>query len=247
MSDIRILIVEDDLMSMSRLRKLLEDFKYSNIRCAANSSEAIDILFGDEIDLILMDIELENSKLNGIQLTEKVNAKYDIPIIYVTGNTEVETMQQVTNTQYAQFITKPYTPQQLHASITLAFLKHENTIEIDGNNTFSRKKDVFVKKGKKWIKILIADIVYLESIDGILHIHTSERKYSCTSTLKYFGGKKYSKDLIRIHNKYIIDISRMVSLDVTHHEVTIDKSNAEVVLPVGSTYRRLFYDRFDRL
>ncbi len=96
-----ILCVEDDDQNWD-VAQLCLDENYTMLR-AANSEEACERLheLGDEIQLILMDIELRGSELNGVELTELFRGRqlnralpayaYDLPlvtnpIIFVTAH-----------------------------------------------------------------------------------------------------------------------------------------------------------------
>ena len=247
MSDVTILIVEDNVQSRERLESLLIGFGYSNIKLAVDSAAAIENVTLYPIDLILMDIELDHSTLNGVELTKWVNDNYNIPVIYITGNTDLTTIQDVGTTRHQEFISKPYTPQQLHASIALTFIKHKSTEATDSNSAFKRGKYVFIKQSKKYQKIFIPDIIYLEADDKLLWIHTENVSISLTtSSLKEFHGRKYSNDILRIHNKYSVNINMVVSFEVSVHEITIMKNGKEKQLPVGRMYRKELYERLER-
>ncbi len=73
----KVLYVEDEEANLDVARICLE--KKYELLLARNDREACEILtkYGDEIAIILMDIELKNSKLDGIQLTKLVRGKLD--------------------------------------------------------------------------------------------------------------------------------------------------------------------------
>lgn len=73
----KVLYVEDEEANLDVARICLE--KKYDLLLARNDREACQILtqYGEEIAIILMDIELKNSKLDGIQLTKLIRGKLD--------------------------------------------------------------------------------------------------------------------------------------------------------------------------
>lgn len=75
-------------------------------------------------DLILMDISLKG-ELNGIQTSERILQQHDIPIVYLTGNTDQETIKLARNTQPYGFLIKPFEQSNLHSTIEMALERHK--------------------------------------------------------------------------------------------------------------------------
>ncbi|MCG9881210.1 MAG: response regulator, partial [Bacteroidia bacterium] len=61
----KILIVEDDAMSLESLKRILENIGYQNISHVTNGLDALNLLKSNSFELVLMDIGLEG-KLDGI-------------------------------------------------------------------------------------------------------------------------------------------------------------------------------------
>ena len=77
MSEIRILIVEDQTMLASALATLLEYEKdFQIVAMAENGLSALEILAETKIDLVLTDIEMP--EMDGISLTQEISKKYPL-------------------------------------------------------------------------------------------------------------------------------------------------------------------------
>ncbi|NLW77361.1 MAG: response regulator, partial [Methanomicrobiales archaeon] len=83
----RILIVEDEFVTAASLSVVLNDFGFEVVGTVDNGEEAI--FSAKELlpDLILMDIIL-NGEMTGIAAVSTIKEKYDIPIIFLTGQSD---------------------------------------------------------------------------------------------------------------------------------------------------------------
>jgi len=73
-----------------------------------------------------MDIMLEG-EMNGIELSQKINQKHDIPIIYCSAYNDIETVDQAVLTNPYGYILKPIDDRELRATIKIALYKQEMT------------------------------------------------------------------------------------------------------------------------
>jgi len=124
----RILVVEDELIVAENLREILNGFGYITEQPAADSTEAIAAVEAFAPDLILMDIVLEGSELDGIETAREIRSRWDIPIIFVTAFSDDETLQRVQKIEPLAYILKPFNERELNAAIGLALNKHHTEI-----------------------------------------------------------------------------------------------------------------------
>lgn len=78
--------------------------------------EAVEIVNNGNIDLILMDIMLEG-KIDGIDAMKQIRNYSDVPVIYVTGNSDQTTIKRAKETSYVAYLVKPIVLDQLKNSI----------------------------------------------------------------------------------------------------------------------------------
>ncbi|MGK7370093.1 MAG: response regulator, partial [Candidatus Halalkalibacterium sp. M3_1C_030] len=86
----KILIVEDDRLISLMLSKMVQKMGHEVLAVHAQGEQAV--ISTDElpVDLILMDIMLEGS-IDGIEAMQEIQTKHDIPVIYITGNSDEST------------------------------------------------------------------------------------------------------------------------------------------------------------
>ena len=108
----RIVIVEDDFLIQELHKQYIEKMGHHVIATFSNGEDAVDFFRTNDADLILMDIRLETS-LDGIETMKKIHKLNEIPVLYVTGNTEESNLRRALNNQMKGFLSKPVMPQDL--------------------------------------------------------------------------------------------------------------------------------------
>ena len=83
----RILIVEDDGIIAYSLRRLVQKLGYEVVGPVPSGEQAIQKASETNPDLVLMDINLAG-ELNGIEAAAQIQARADIPVVYLSGYTE---------------------------------------------------------------------------------------------------------------------------------------------------------------
>ena len=128
MSDI--LIVDDERDIRELIGDILEDEGYTT-RLAANSTEAMSEVNAEPPGLLILDIWLKDSKMDGIDILKTVKRDNpDIPIIIISGHSNIEIAVAAIKQGAYDFIEKPFNIDQLLVVIRRAMetsrLRREN-------------------------------------------------------------------------------------------------------------------------
>ncbi len=103
-----ILIVDDELDIRTLLKGVLEDEGYS-CHQAKNSDEALTIVNQSMPNLVLLDVWLEDSTLDGIGILETlVKSNPELPIVMMSGHGTIETAVSAIKLGAYDFIEKPF-------------------------------------------------------------------------------------------------------------------------------------------
>ncbi len=98
----KILIVEDEAIVAMENKMNLSLAGYQVVASVSSGEEALNKIDEATPDLILMDITLKGN-LSGIETVEKLREVSDIPIVFITGNSDNKTLhliKEITNTSY---------------------------------------------------------------------------------------------------------------------------------------------------
>lgn len=139
MSKIRILVVEDEPIIALNLKQTLIELEYDVVGIANNRCNTMKIL-NDKTkipDLILMDIYLQGPT-TGIDIAHELkDILPDVPVIFLTANSEVATIKEASETLAYGYLIKPYKKTHLLAAIEVALKKSK-----EDNKKFTDLKTV---------------------------------------------------------------------------------------------------------
>ena len=103
-------------MIANNIKAILKDEKYL-ATTASNSEEALKYIKSTDYDLIILDVWLDNSKLDGLQLLKKIRTFSLMPIIVISGHGNIDMAVQAIKDGANEFIEKPFTTERLLLSV----------------------------------------------------------------------------------------------------------------------------------
>jgi two-component system, cell cycle sensor histidine kinase and response regulator CckA len=115
-SQAQILIVEDERIVALDLQRRLRRLGYTVAGVAGTGAEAIAHALALRPDLVLMDIRLPGG-LDGLETAAFLRTHLNLPIIYVTGAVDPQTLTRVRQTAPALLLGKPVTDERLHDAL----------------------------------------------------------------------------------------------------------------------------------
>ena len=102
----KIMIVEDEvIIAMSYIAEL-RNASFEVSEALVTGEEAVEIFSTINPDLILMDIALKG-KIDGIGAAKQIIKKKNLPIIFMTGNSDIETKKRALALNPAGYMIKP--------------------------------------------------------------------------------------------------------------------------------------------
>ncbi|MEO7731914.1 MAG: diguanylate cyclase [Kofleriaceae bacterium] len=129
----RILVVEDERVIARDLQEALRELGYTAVGVASCSEDAIAKTAELHPDLVLMDIHL-HGEIDGIQTAAMVRGRFRLPVVYLTANTNAETLARALETSPGGYLAKPYNPRTLRTTLELAFRQHETELALHSAN-----------------------------------------------------------------------------------------------------------------
>jgi DNA-binding NarL/FixJ family response regulator len=103
----QILIVEDERLVTFDLRRRLRRLGHVVVGTAASGEEAMAQAHQLRPDLVLMDVHLAGP-MDGIEAAQHIWAQHEIPVVFMSGYTTVETLERVWRTVPAGYLSKPF-------------------------------------------------------------------------------------------------------------------------------------------
>ena len=119
MGKAKILLVEDKKPIADFMRLLLLHEGYCISGVVATGEEAVDVALETHTDLVLMNIKLRG-KIDGIKACEQIRMSSDIPVVFVSAFTDVDTMAEAMRHKPSGYLTKPFRSKWLIREIEMA-------------------------------------------------------------------------------------------------------------------------------
>ena len=240
MSLLKIGIVEDELVIARTIINTLDELDYLHCGPSINYTEAIQMLEDQKPDLLLLDIQLSGKK-DGFDVAQKINELYQIPFIFLTANSDADTIDRAKKVKPHAYIVKPFSKEELFAAIEIAFsnftgYRSENKSENDVS--YHTTDFMFVKDGYVFKKIFFNELLCIGSDANYITLFLkSEKKVMMRSTLNDFMERLDPNIFIRIHRSHSVNINYVDSIFPT--ELTIQATK----IPIGKSYKEELFMR----
>jgi PAS domain S-box-containing protein len=124
-----IFIVEDEGIIAHNIQSDLRKAGYRVAGVADSGRDALDQIASSRPELILMDIRIRG-EMDGIELARRVQEQFDVPVVYLTAHSDMETLQRAKVTGPFGYLAKPVQQSSLSSSIEIAFYKHRVESEL---------------------------------------------------------------------------------------------------------------------
>src|SRR5687767_7181612 len=116
MDNVKILIVEDEVLIAEDLKDMLSSFGMKEVQMAHDKTSALGIIQTFSPKIVLLDIRMEK-ETDGLEIGKLLKGNPDISYIYITAHSDVAMVKKILETEPSGYITKPIKKSDLYASI----------------------------------------------------------------------------------------------------------------------------------
>lgn len=188
------------------------------IKAADNGDDIEKILDTNEVDVLLTDINTEG--ISGFEIADKYIHKTGY-IIFVTNESEL-VYEAVKHKPY-RFIRKDHIEELYEAFASIKDeRKHKVTNILRVRN--SENETTLIK---------CSDIIYIESYNGKLHIHTENGVYEERMAMKDMIAQ-LNRNFVRVHRGYIVNMEKIKS--ISRKYVALDAGGKLAYVPVKRNF-----------
>lgn len=221
---INCIAIEDEPLALKKIKEFIELVDYLNLLEGFNNAvDAIGFLKKTPVDLIFLDIRMK--KLSGIEFLESLQIK---PKIIITSAYDEYALKGY-ELDVADYLLKPFTFERFLKSVDKVY-NQLSVLVSDSSNNY-----IFVKTEYRIEKIEIKDILYIQGMKDYLQIHTTDRKIMTLQTFKNLLEILPHVDFQRVHNSYIVSISKIENIE--RNRIRIGKD----LIPISDSYKDKFY------
>lgn len=221
-----ILVVDDEEDIRLSIAGLLEDENYE-VRIVKNSDEALDAISERVPDLVLLDIWLEDSELDGMDLLSEITSKFlSVPCVMISGHGNIDIAVTAIRNGASDFIEKPFEAERL--LITL-----ERVLEL--TKLKKEHKELWIRAGGE-LELIgeSSDIKKLKSL--ILKIAPTGSRVFISG--EYGTGKETIARLIhhnskRVSGPFVLLNSQILSSEMLEEELFGEEDNLGRIIKIG--------------
>ncbi|NVL92885.1 MAG: response regulator [Desulfobacterales bacterium] len=111
----KILVVDDEQVVLYSCKRVLEAEGFE-VCLVPSAGKALEVLKREGFDLLLIDVKMPEH--DGMYLIQEVKKKWPaVPMVVMSGYDTPETIEEAARVGAAVFITKPFTPDELLATV----------------------------------------------------------------------------------------------------------------------------------
>lgn len=116
----KILIVEDEFIIAMLIEKQITRLGFDVVAKVTSGDKAIEAVKSHNVDLILMDIKIIGD-MDGIETMHTIRKFSNVPVIYITGNSDPVTKLKAFETDPSGYIVKPIEMDTLSIALNQVF------------------------------------------------------------------------------------------------------------------------------
>lgn len=242
MSNIKLLIVEDNPLHQEQLYILLQSQPYDIVGIVSSAEEVLPALLRLQPDVVLLDIDLGESN-DGIDIAHKINKLKPTPIIFTTARTDSETIRKAVTELPVSYLVKPIQAENLLPAIELAIFKNENSEHTESltesTNYQKNSEAVFIKSRGELIKLSFQDLCAIEvEKDRYLKFITNDDEFLVRSSIKEIL-EKLPNYFIQVYRSIVVNINKLESINEFENTVVINGKD----YALSNTYKKDILDK----
>ncbi len=241
---IRILLVEDEPLYAQYLALSAQNLGYEPLGPVSSAEEALHLYSqGPRPDLALLDINLAGD-LDGVDLARELLATQPLPLIFSTARADTVTFARAKVLGPSAYLLKPFDEHTLAHAVSLAlhnFAGMQATqaphpaddapLRLGANLDLHHA--LFLRDRGRLVKVLPADIQYVEAGEKYCTVVTAAGKYAVRLSLRELAQELPAQQFVQTQRAYLVNTEHLEQLDPTANTLTV----AGMVLPLGRSYR----------
>ena len=114
------------------------------------------------------------------------------------------------------------------------FIAHQKPDDITEKN-----ESIYIQIKKKNIRVVLSDVLYVESLKDYIKIHLSNEKLILKHGITAFE-EKLNNDFIRIHRSYIVNSNKVTAY--TQNDIEI----GNIEIPIGEFYKKSTLEKLNQ-
>ena len=208
------IIIDDEPIAIKVIRDHLENF--SNVECLQGFTKALDaleVMNKEDIDLLFLDINMPG--ISGVEFLKSLHSPPKVIFTTAYRNFAVDAFEL----DALDYLVKPISFERFLKAMNKFFASMQHQVNRPQTLQDKKKEYIILKADKKNHKISLDDILYIESLDNYIKVHTTESSIICYERLSGIEKELPESDFIRIHRSYIINLNKVDVFTASYVEI----------------------------
>ena len=229
------IICDDDKQMVNKLSSLFEkafiknDFDAKIVLKTSNSKELLSFISSNPVNVVVLDIEFKNSKINGLNIAEEIRKfNKDCYIIFITGHFEY-IMEAYDYKTFAYLFKASLSVDTLSDTLTRLF------------DDISESPTKFLKIDTKGNFVDLNDVNFIEKNGMKLIYHTSNdilETYNSFSKIENLLPDNF----VRCHKSFICNVNNIVHISLAESSISFKNDD---VCYIGPKYKNSLMEVID--
>lgn len=215
MEKIKCLIVDDEPIARKGLIEHINQIEFLHLVAECkNAIDAAEWLNKENIDLIFLDIQMP--KMSGIDFLKNLRN----PPLTIFSTAYPEYAIEGFALDVIDYLIKPVS----FTRFLKAAMKARDYMYNTSNSISDHKYNdfFFVKSSNKIEKIIVSDVLFIESMSNYVIIYTKNKKYVAYLTFKGVEDQLPSHLFVKIHRSYLVALNAIDSIE--GNEITVGEN-----------------------
>lgn len=224
------IIVDDESIACKGMKRLIDTRHELELTAVFNrASEALEWLKDNSVDLVFLDIEMPG--INGIELARRISGR--CMVIFTTAY--LEYALDGFDVEALDYLVKPIDPKRFDKAIDRA-ISYKSLVDNDVADRENADDFIIVRADRKYIRIRLEEIQYVEALKDYVIIYQAERKTVTRMTVKAIESILPRSKFIRVNKSYIVNRDKIDAFD--NKDINIGK----IEISIGMPYREAVLD-----
>jgi DNA-binding LytR/AlgR family response regulator len=219
---LKAIVIDDEPYALEVIKNFSEKVVFIEIEgFFTNAFEAMNFLKQNTIDLVFLDIQMPD--ITGIEFVKSLPN----PPMVVFTTAHSEHAVQGFELDAIDFLLKPFSLARFLKACNKAYeqfeLKNENGQKASSNA-------IFIKSGYESVRILLNELLYIESSGNYMQFVTAKQKVLSRLTMNEVEEMLPKSAFLRVHRSYLVAKAHIAKMD--KRSIWIDKTE----IPIGAAY-----------
>lgn len=226
--NIRCIAIDDEPLALRQLASYLGRVPFFDVVASCQSAlDAMRLMEKEQVDVLFIDINMPD--LNGLDFVRSLAQ----PPMVVFTTAYSEYALDGYKVEAVDYLLKPFGMGDVMAAANKVKRRYDLMHTATVSN-IDQDDAIFLKTEYKVVRVLIAQIVYVEGMSEYLRIHLydSQKPVVALLSMKKMEERLINRHFMRVHKSYIINLQHIMEINRSHIIL-----NNHVEIPIGDSYR----------